>query len=73
MIRSVALESVAEWAECEHNEHSVDFKRNLGTTKAFSFLICEATVWKCGRVVEGNSLENCRGETHRGFESLHFR
>jgi hypothetical protein len=30
-------------------------------------------MWKCGRVVEGTCLENKHGESHRGFESYHFR
>ena len=29
--------------------------------------------WRGDRVVDGNGLENRRGETHRGFESLPLR
>lgn len=29
--------------------------------------------WRCGRVVDGGSLENCCAATHRGFESLRLR
>ncbi len=31
------------------------------------------TVWRDGRVVDYSSLENCRAERHRGFESLSLR
>ncbi len=30
-------------------------------------------IWRCGRVVDGGSLENCCAATHRGFESLRLR
>ena len=33
----------------------------------------EVNKWKCVRVVEGTCLENKHGESHRGFESYHFR
>ena len=29
--------------------------------------------WRGGRVVDGTGLENRRGATHRGFESLPLR
>ena len=29
--------------------------------------------WRDGRVVDYSSLENCRAERHRGFESLSLR
>ncbi len=36
----------------------------------FAFL--KKIIRKRGRAVEGNSLENCHGETHQEFESLRF-
>ena len=33
----------------------------------------ELIYWRDVRVVDGGSLENCCGETHRGFESLSLR
>ncbi len=36
------------------------------------FVFLKKMLWKHGRVVEGNSLENCHGETHREFESHCF-
>ena len=36
-------------------------------------LLLSFKFWGVGRVVEGGSLENCSGATHRGFESLTLR
>ena len=36
-------------------------------------LLIPLFLWKGGRVVEGNGLENRRGATHREFESHPFR
>ena len=33
-------------------------------------IVIELIYWRDVRVVDGGSLENCCGETHRGFESL---
>ena len=38
-----------------------------------SVKITQVTIWRGDRVVDGNGLENRRGETHRGFESLPLR
>ncbi len=36
-------------------------------------MLAKAYFWRGDRVVDGNGLENRRGETHRGFESLPLR
>ncbi len=46
---------------------------NLSTESTQSVKITQVLFWRGDRVVDGNGLENRRGETHRGFESLPLR
>ncbi len=46
---------------------------NLSTESTQSVKITQVLFWRGDRVVDGNGLENRRGETHRGFDSLPLR
>ncbi len=46
---------------------------NPSTNRGFFGTIPQVLPWRGDRVVDGTGLENRRGETHRGFESLPLR
>ncbi len=53
-------------------KHLTANEAGLNRPRGFESLLLRIVHWKRGRVVEGNSLENCHGETHQEFESLRF-
>lgn len=48
-------------------------QKNAYLCIAFEKEVFSKRVWRDGRVVDYSSLENCRAERHRGFESLSLR
>ena len=63
---------MSEWFKCEIGAFEGFQKKTRATARHQFFMFLEKTIWKRGRAVEGNSLENCHGATHQEFESLRF-
>ncbi len=63
---------MAEWVWCECVSIMRISKETQEPEVIQIFAFLKKILRKHGRVVEGNSLENCHGETHREFESHCF-